>query len=215
MNVVNMEAFDRAVFNRDPWSWGVLNDLVGRDDVGRIRAEILRLDFHGVAAEREDKRYRMQLFEVAADYDEPTRLGDLLSDLRSDAYVGALENYAGVPLADRRRSINIWRYSKQDYLSAHLDKPEKYLTQLLYFNEDWSLDHGGTLNILASAEESSVAASILPSYRNSAVIVTGDKSWHSVSPVSAEGAERYCLQYIFWDDRTGPAHPIPVSVSVG
>jgi hypothetical protein len=32
------------------------------------------------------------------------------------------------------------------------------------------------------------------------VIKTDARSWHSVSPVSAEGAERYCLQYIFWDD---------------
>lgn len=200
MKVLNMDAFERAVFHREPWSWGVLNDLVDRDDAGRIRAEILGLDFHGVSAERADKRYRMQLFEVASDYDERTRLGDLLADIRSDAYVGALERYAGAELVGRRRSINIWRYSKEDYLSAHLDKPEKYLTQLFYFNEDWPPEYGGSLNVLAGSDESSVVASIVPQYRNSAVIVTDDRSWHSVSPVSVEGAERYCLQYIFWDD---------------
>lgn len=206
MKVLNMDAFEQAVFNREPWSWGVLNDLMSREDAGRIRAEILHLDFHGVSAERADKRYRMQLFEVAPDYDERTRLSDLLSDIRSDAYVDALERYAGAELASRRRSISIWRYSKEDYLSAHLDKPEKYLTQLFYFNEEWLPEYGGSLNVLAGSDESSVVARIVPQYRNSAVIVTDDRSWHSVSPVSAEGAERYCLQYIFWDDSKSSAH---------
>lgn len=200
MKVLNMDAFERAVFNHEPWSWGVLNDLMSREDVELIRAEILRLDFHGVSAGRADKRYRMRLFEVAPDYDEQTRLSDLLIDIRSDAYIGALERYAGADLAGKRRSINIWSYSKEDYLSAHLDKPEKYLTQLFYFNEYWPPEYGGSLNVLTGSDESSAFASIVPQYRNSAVILTDNRSWHSVSPVSAEGAERYCLQYIFWDD---------------
>ncbi len=200
MKVVNMGAFDGAVFNREPWSWGVLNDLLNRDDAGRIRAEILRLDFHGVSAERADKQYRMQLFEIASDYCEPTRLSDLLADIRSDTYVDALERYAEAELAGKRSSINIWKYSREDYLSAHLDKPEKYLTQLFYFNEDWPTEYGGSLNVLADSDESSAVARIVPQYANSAVIKTDARSWHSVSPVSAEGAERYCLQYIFWDD---------------
>lgn len=195
-----MDAFEGAIFHCEPWCWGVLRDLLAREDAAQIHAEVTRLEFQGVSADRSDKSYRMQLFEVAGDGTDGTRLSDLLGDIQSDAYLSALERYAEADLHGKRRTINVWKYSKEDFLSPHVDKPEKYLTQLFYFSEDWPPEYGGSLNVLADSDEASVAASIVPQYRNTAVIKTTEVSWHSVSPVSAEGAERYCLQYIFWND---------------
>lgn len=200
MKVLRMDSFDGAIFNREPWCWGVLRDLLNREDAAMIRSEIMRLDFHAVSADRSDKRYRMQLFEVGGDTAGDTRLADLLGDIQCDAYISALERYADADLLGKRGTINIWKYSKEDFLSPHVDKPEKYLTQLFYFSEEWPPTYGGSLNVLADSDEASVVASIVPQYRNSAVIKTTELSWHSVSPVSAEGAERCCLQYTFWND---------------
>jgi len=200
MKILNMDAFAGATFNHEPWDWGVLRDLLSKQDATRIRAEIMELDFHAVAANRADKSYRMGLTEIGADFSASARLGDLLCDVRSDAYVEALENYAHAELRSKRRTLNIWKYSPQDYLSPHVDKPEKYLTHLFYFNDDWPPECGGSLNILSNSEEAGAVASIVPQYRNSAVIKTTARSWHSVSPVSAHGTERYCLQLVFWND---------------
>ncbi|WP_205634316.1 2OG-Fe(II) oxygenase, partial [Photorhabdus australis] len=197
MKILKLSAVQSAKFNNYPWEWGVIKDLITRQDAIQIASEIEWLDFRPVVSERNDKSYSMSLFEINKQNVQGERLNELLKDVRSIQYIKALSEFTATSLLDKECVINIWKYSNQNYLSPHLDKAEKYVTHLIYFSEEWPKSYGGCLNILKTSDEDSVIANIEPHYQNSVVIKTDDKSWHSVSPVKVEGVDRYCMQIIF------------------
>lgn len=200
MKVLKLRQFNNSKFNVAPWQWGVVNELISKEDAVKIRHEIDQFDFERVEADRRDKSYCMELFETdRITHTTATTLQNLMKDLNSAEYISTLEEYVQADLSSKEYTTNIWKYSTKDFLSPHLDKKEKYLTHLLYFNERWPQKYGGSLNILSNSDEDSVVMSVQPSYQNSVIIKTDETSWHSVSKVKVEGLNRYCMQVIFWD----------------
>ncbi|MHB9806402.1 2OG-Fe(II) oxygenase [Pantoea ananatis] len=197
MNILNMSAFDSSDYYKDPWEWGVLCNLISLDWIKKIKSELSMLTFHKVASDRTHKHYCMEVFNPQKQEMKSYILNQVILELTSANYLEALELFTNSKLRGREIELNFWRYSATDYLSPHVDKEYKFLTQLIYFNEYWEVDYGGSLNILRSRSQEDLYKRILPLYNLSPLIMNSRKAWHSVSPVSANAPSRYCLQMIY------------------
>ncbi|CAI0942983.1 2OG-Fe(II) oxygenase [Serratia quinivorans] len=199
MNILNLSAFDDASYYKEPWEWGLLHDLISPDGIKSITDEVKNLNFRAVASNSGDKNYRMGLIEMRKQEVKSDALNELIIELTSDNYLTKLEIFTNSQLRDREIELNIWRYSMKDYLSPHVDKDYKFLTQLIYLNESWETYYGGSLNILGSSNEDDIYERILPTCNLSPLIKNCKNAWHSVSPVSSSAPSRYCLQMIYKD----------------
>jgi len=197
MNILDLDAFDNSSFSAEPWDWGILENLLPLDAVKKISNELNLLEFDTVISRRKEKNYQMELIDLQKTKVNCDVLNAVIEDLRSDEYLSRFEIFTDCQLRGRDIELNIWRYSESNYLSPHVDKRYKFLTQLLYLNEIWHADYGGSLNILGSSDEQVIYQRILRAYQVSPVIKNSQNAWHSVSPVTDHAPARYCLQMIY------------------
>lgn len=126
------------------------------------------------------------------------RWRQLADELAGPAYRTALSRLTGVELDPLDLEANLFSYGPGAFQEAHPDLPEKVVTHVLWFNEDWEEDFGGCLRILRSSDPEDVARELLPSLGWSALFVRSASSWHSVTPVSdAAPADRRALVVTF------------------
>jgi hypothetical protein len=122
----------------------------------------------------------------------------LADELASPAYRDAVGCLTGIDLGDLDLEVNLFSYGLGAYQQPHPDLPEKVVTHVLWFNEDWEASHGGCLRILRSRDEDDIARELLPSLGWSAVFVRSASSWHSVTPVTGDApADRRALVATF------------------
>lgn len=128
---------------------------------------------------------------------------DFFLYLISDVYVDkihAVTNDSRV-LA-KNIEINLWDYPQGGFLAPHLDKDEKVLSQLFYFNEHWERRWGGSLRLLRSADINDVGEEIFPDNTASFILPQSNTSWHAVTAQnSPENIIRRVLQIIFWEEK--------------
>ena len=99
--------------------------------------------------------------------------------------------------------IGLRRYNLGHAHFPHTDEPNKVLTHLLFFNQQWSVDWGGCLRILRNSRPESVFQDILPLDRTSVVIIRSDNSWHMVTPLTCPESEcRLALRVAFFRNLT-------------
>lgn len=199
MNILNMSAFNDVSYFKAPWEWGVIDNLISINNVKLIADEVKKLNFQSVSSKRSDKNYSMGLIDLQKYRLKSGTLNQLVFELTSNEYLSNLESVTNSQLRSREIELNIWCYGMADYLSPHVDKDYKFLTQLIYLNECWESNYGGTLNILGSNNEDDLYERIQPKYIRSPLIKNSQNAWHSVSPVSPNAPSRYCLQMIFKD----------------
>jgi Rps23 Pro-64 3,4-dihydroxylase Tpa1-like proline 4-hydroxylase len=97
----------------------------------------------------------------------------------------------GLDLTGHDLGLDLWEYEPGDWLSPHVDKPEKLVTQLLYLTEGWRPEHGGYLRVLRDAAPGSVDRLLAPALGSSTVLVQSGSSWHAVdSPRPGSPARR-------------------------
>ncbi len=113
----------------------------------------------------------------------------LVADLLSREYREALSELTGRDLADALMEASIWRWDRDAQLGPHKDLPDKILTHVIYLASEWDVSRGGCLRILNSADENAVAAELVPRLGTASVLVRSDRSWHSVTPVTAKATE--------------------------
>ncbi|WP_248277963.1 2OG-Fe(II) oxygenase [Brasilonema sp. UFV-L1] len=123
----------------------------------------------------------------------------LIEGLWTDSYREALEKMSGLELKDCAIDIGFRRYNVGHLHRPHTDEPNKVLTHLLFFNQQWSLDWGGCLRILKDSQPESAFQDILPLSHYSVVIVRSDNSWHTVTPLTCPASEcRLALRVAFF-----------------
>lgn len=120
----------------------------------------------------------------------------LADDLLSDDYRHAMSQLTGIDLEGTLLEAIVFRQPEGGYLDPHPDNPAKPVSQVFYFNDDWSIDSGGWLRILRSNDIEDYTDELPPATNTSTVLVRSDDSWHGYHPVRGD-RERLSLQIFF------------------
>ncbi|MBE9103682.1 2OG-Fe(II) oxygenase [Nostoc cf. edaphicum LEGE 07299] len=123
----------------------------------------------------------------------------LIEELWTDSYRAAIAEMSGLELKDCAMGIGFRRYNFGHLHRPHTDEPNKVLTHLLFFNQQWSVDWGGCLRILKDSQPESAFQDILPVSDSSVAIARSDNSWHTVTPLTCPASEsRLALRVAFF-----------------
>ncbi|MEU8786253.1 2OG-Fe(II) oxygenase [Streptomyces sp. NPDC048637] len=199
-------SFDRTTAEDAPFRWYHVQDMFAPADAKALRETFPRDGFRMVTRTGLDKSYAMyhrQLHPVedgeagVAGLAGPWRR--LVSEVTGPAYRAAVAELTGLPVGDAPVEVNAWRYAASCWLDPHVDKPEKLVTHVLYFNEAWPAGRGGDLLLLASSSGDDVARRVPPHANTGVLLVRGEDSWHAVERVRdrAGGLERLSAQVVF------------------
>ena len=149
------------------------------------------------------KTYRFSMAKLTADspiVDGLWKRG--LEVFDSQAYRAALRTLTSIELCDAEVTFNLWEYAENDWLSPHLDKVEKLVTQIIYLTQEWHEGAGGRLLILESNEPASAVRCIAPRFGASTILVRSESSWHAVEPVARGLTVRRSLTVTYWSNRS-------------
>lgn len=190
-SILNLSALTQGTLNTEPYCWAQINSLYSAQDAAALAATYPHDHFKTVTGYGGEKNYDYEarallpmgsdVIAYESDLSEVWRR--LARDLCSDAYREALGALTGQDLRHAPMEVNIFHYGPGANLGPHPDLPDKRVTHILYFNEQWDPAYGGCLNILRSKDPTALAALVEPLVGNSAVLVRSDNSWHAVSPV--------------------------------
>lgn len=188
--MIDAAAIRAGRMRSDPFRWTTLGSVVPGDAAADLARTFPADGFVESARDGETKSYQLAARPIASQATLPEPWSLLVQGLRSDDYRVALEQLSGVSLAGVEPELTLWRYGPGCWLSPHVDKPDKILTHLFYFNPGWQRDWGGCLRILRSSEIDDVVDEVVPLAGESVVLVRSDASWHAVLPVGVERAGR-------------------------
>ncbi|MBD0694682.1 2OG-Fe(II) oxygenase [Streptomyces sp. CBMA123] len=108
----------------------------------------------------------------------------LLDQLAGPAFLARLSTEVDMDLAALPRDIGLFTHAEGEFISPHHDEPEKALTVVLYFNEDWPADGGGHFEVRASHHGGRPPVRSLPPTAGS-LIAFDSSVWHATSTVTA------------------------------
>lgn len=193
-----IEALSAGRVESVPFQWAYFEQLLPKSRASQLAATFPTARFHEAVSTREDKQYRMFVRELstAESRDLPRPWAEFVAELRSPTYADAVSSVIGRPLGAAILELRLWRYTPGCRLGPHVDKPEKLVTQMFYFQPLEDSVAGGDLRILGSPSEDHVHAALRPANGASAILVRSPASWHSVAEVTGPG-ERSSLQAVF------------------
>ena len=181
-----------TVLETKPYRWAFIDDLFRPGMASDLAATFPCDQFKKVAGYDKEKGYEYfsrSLIHMGAS--EASHAGglsanwrELAGDLLSAEYRQAMSRLSGLDLSEARLEVNVIHYGPNCWLGPHVDLKEKILTHILYFNQSWTREHGGYLQILKSKDPPAVHAEVLPLVGNSAVLVRSEDSWHAVARVA-------------------------------
>jgi len=173
-----------------PYSWVAIDKLFSPEDAAALASTFPGDHFKTVSyyGERDYEYDARALIGMGVDrISHPEELSaawfELARDFLSPAYRAAMSQLTGDDLAAAPMEVNVFHYGPGANLGPHPDLEDKLVTHILYFNQNWSREKGGSLNILRSSDPTDIAAEIEPIIGNSAVVVRSEDSWHAVSRV--------------------------------
>lgn len=155
-----------------------------------------------------DKPYKMQVLKV---YDEGKinilntihthQWHQFLKELVSQEYRTTLAQILDKDLSRCHTELNLWKYPNGGFLAPHLDKDDKIISQLFYFNQDWDQSWGGSLRLLQSNMMDNCVAEVFPNTGDSVILTQSNCSWHAVSKqLAPHNTVRNVVQLIFWSN---------------
>jgi SM-20-related protein len=206
MTLVNINAIRTAKLADQPYPYAVLdNSFADPTTTAALAAEFPSAGFrYDVRESNEDgkKRYRTHNYQLVsfgrlAEDNAATlslRWRQVLDELMSDSYRGAVAALTGADLTGTVPDIRLVRYARDCWIEPHVDRPDKVVTHLFYLNLHWQEEWAGALRILRSHDMDDYERQVFPLAGNSVVMVRTDAAWHAVPPVcSSDGQERKTL----------------------
>lgn len=199
-NPRRMIDLDRIIDSRlqsEPFRWGAIDRLYSPADAAKLAATYPRDHFRLISGYGGEKDYEyearaligMGASEIAFEWRLSDAWRSFARALLSPAYREAVAAISDCDLRDALLEVNVFHYGPGASLGPHSDLPDKIVTHVLYFNEEWDAADGGCLQILSAKDERAVVSEVLPLIGNSAFLVRSESSWHAVSRV-AEGRSR-------------------------
>lgn len=221
--MLNLQSIRTAAMQKVPYHWGLIKNLLSYEASCELTASFPHEEFRLSAGEGygyswgkmlapsrdiplmlkfKDDRWRQRLAQgrLTSDLRHLSNIWrQLIEGLWTTSYRAAIAEMSGLNLKDCVMDIGFRRYHSGHLHFPHTDEPNKVLTHLLFFNQQWSRDWGGCLRILKNSEPESVFQDILPLSHSSVVIVRSEKSWHMVTPLTAPASEsRLALRVAFF-----------------
>lgn len=118
----------------------------------------------------------------------------LYEEIMQEKYRSSISKLTKIDLDKASIGATFWEYDKDCFLSIHTDKKEKLVTHLIYLNEKWEGEGG---ELLLYDENKKVKSKIICEVENSPILITSEKSWHSV-PSILTNKKRRSIQIVFW-----------------
>ncbi|MER5717414.1 2OG-Fe(II) oxygenase [Streptomyces sp. NPDC002132] len=199
-------SFGRTTAEDAPFRWYHVRDTFAPADAEALRETFPRDGFRMVARTGMDKSYAMYHRPLHSVGDGEADLVGLaepwrrfVAEVTGPAYRAAVAGLTDLPVEDAPVEVNVWRYGASCWLDPHVDKPEKLVTHVLYFNHAWPAGRGGDLLLLGSSSGDDVVRRVTPVANTGVLLVRGEHSWHAVERVSGgtDGPERLSAQVIF------------------
>lgn len=194
--------------SNEPFTWhlaaGLLTAVQLRDlEHGQPTVGISRKVVEGIPRE---KHYRVNVLKlldpsgpVAATESLSPAWRDLLRDLESDWFTDWISQATNLDLHGLPTQIGFHTYTYGDYVTPHRDKQNKALTAILYLNERWPVDGGGHFEVRRSGSlQDSPVTTVLPLGGQLVAFQPTPSSWHAVSRVDTQHADRLTLVLEYW-----------------
>ncbi|WP_238937549.1 2OG-Fe(II) oxygenase family protein [Pseudoalteromonas sp. S16_S37] len=191
-----LEKLQKSKMTTSPWKYCYIPNLIPEYVANALAKDISLANLSSFAKSEDDKSYQLHtdnVFDCAmSDVSK-----DWCSFLSSHEYRAAVSALTGVDLQQSSVSLNFWEYHQGDWLSVHLDKPEKLVNQVIYLNEQWLQDYGGAFEVYDETGKQLVTQ-IMPEFAASMLLVRSSKSWHAVSEIKSSVVPRRSLSVTFW-----------------
>lgn len=217
-NLIDLDKLINAVWHGFPFRWARYSDAFSGDELPlELVHRFPKADFDRFERCKGGKKHRLlgkRLRRIEQSAGLPPIWRQFCSEAWSSSYRRAMENCAGISLADLQVEVTFWRHGPGDFIDPHLDNPDKVLIHLFYFSSrGWSPDDGGCLRILRSNQIQDVAEEISPRLGNSVMIVRSDRSWHGYTPILRQDTPRLAVQIVF--HRSAMRYSIETATSNG
>ena len=184
MSLLNLSNFDRAQLQHDPCDFLVVPEFVKP----AVLADLLR-DYPKI-----DKPGSLSADEV----DCGPAFSKLLEELKSPELAAHFSRKFDTELGSLPLQIGIRRYADHSDGNIHNDSRSKFVTALIYFNEEWT-DQAGRLRLLRGPDDiDDYAAEVVPAHGTLFAFRRSENSYHGFHP--CEG-ERRSLQ-MYWVNPT-------------
>ena len=186
-----------------PFTWYHVRRAFPPGVAGELDATFPTGGFTRVCRTEGDKSYTMWYRrlhpDAPSDGECPPAWDRFVEYVTGEAYRAELSRLTGLSLRDAPVEVNLWRYHSDCWLDPHVDKPDKLVTHILYFNAHWPADAGGNLVLLESRSPDTAVRRVAPLLDTGIVLVRSDDSWHAVERVRESGRdlERRSAQVIF------------------
>ena len=199
--MIDFDALASTPLQHSPYEWALTEQALDPARASAMIDTFPTQDFWQIAGHDGEKSYTYDARPlVIAGADRGPRLSPLsdawqeaVDDLLSPRYREALGTRSAASLDDAVMEANVWRWPNAAHLGPHLDMRQKIVTHIFYLNAGWNPWWGGCLRILNSKDEEDVTAEIPPRLGNASILVRSDRSWHTVTPVTAAPVPRRSL----------------------
>jgi len=206
MNILNTNKVAQVPLNETPYRYAKIRNMFETNLYNQLCNEYPSVDFTHCETLSQAKTYSMYMRQLFDSRKKNIKIDNLsecwsrfINELLSKEYQQALSHHTQKDLSQYAIEINCWQYPSGGWLSPHTDKPEKIISQLFYFNEQWQDAWGGEFRVLNSAEEDDIHEIIYPERNTSVILVRSNNSWHSVAPLTCPPhINRRLLQIIYW-----------------
>ena len=221
--MLNFQSIRTAAMQKAPYNWALIKNMLSTEASLELAVSFPYEEFRlsegegygyswgkmlatsediSLMLKSSDNRWRQRMAQGRLTYD----LGhlsnvwqQLIEGLWTDSYRAAIAEMSGLELNNCVMDIGFRRYKLGQLHHPHTDEPNKVLTHLLFFNQEWSEDWGGCLRILKDSQPESAFQDILPLSDSSVVIVRSNNSWHMVTPLTCPVSEcRLALRVAFF-----------------
>ncbi|MEH2292200.1 2OG-Fe(II) oxygenase [Nostoc sp.] len=211
--MLNFDSIRTTAMQKVPYNWALIKNLLSPEASLELTASFPHEDFRLSEGEgygyswgkmlatsedisfmlkSSDNRWRERMAQGRLTYDlrHLSKVWrQLIEGLWTDSYRAAIAEMSGLELKDCVMDIGFRRYHLGHLHHPHTDEPNKVLTHLLFFNQQWSGEWGGCLRILKDSQPESAFQDILPLSDSSVAIVRSDNSWHMVTPLTSPVSE--------------------------
>ncbi|HWG03496.1 MAG TPA: 2OG-Fe(II) oxygenase [Beijerinckiaceae bacterium] len=164
MTYIDIDAFERAPLERDPYDFLILPNFIRPECFGKVVE-----DFPAV---------RGSGSHPASELDIKGHFRSLIGELQGATFQAAVERKFGIDLTDRPTMYTVRGFVSERDGEIHTDSRSKLITVLIYMNEGWESD-GGRLRILRSGTDlDDMHAEVAPDHGTLLVFRRADNSWH-------------------------------------
>lgn len=208
--MLTLQTIQNAKMSSIPFEWVKLYDLISNKDLRHALIETYPVENlrEEIKSNDEDKSYQFLIKSAVLKNKKqpcfkelPLVWQNLIDQIVSEEYRNTVEKLVNINLIDKPIDVSFFAFGENHWVSPHTDKKSKIVSHVLYFNNIWNKEWGGSFRLLNSAEPNDVFEDILPLSQLSVLFKRSVNSWHMVTPVKKCASNfRMTLQIEFWDE---------------